>query len=814
MAPFEPELDIDSPVNAKLASSSTSSHDFIAAQARIQQLADVASPKSPHAQLQVRSPDPIRAPRVPTFLVTHVSSLAEESQESEHVTFGEDQQAALSEYTKSDQSSIVLDHGDSSRLAQSSAADEPPLENFEIGSAADSLLSIGDWVSQLQPSVTQPVYPTKNLLQKKLRKAMVRHHNGSRFLPIQKLEEIVTAETVKEELTSYFPLLPPESVEVFTEYICKRHLVQPPPPSRGRLRSRADPKSPTYKEPKYTTCQRIFAILILIDRFGDILEFIRQRLLDIDLPFIVEEDGEEDGDCRLVKKDGSRLACFDSWSPNFLDQFDHYQWIMLAPFFARADDFQEKVFHYPLEPRLILPWVEHDLAATPGGFSRVTRVKIHASHHNFDCPENGEPSFAIKQLHSPNKQDFDNEVETLKKFSHRTDTHLVKLLATYEQNGSYYLIFPWAKGNLRGFWEQHPHPSHLHGQTSLVLWVAKQCHDIAAGLSHIHKHVTTSEYEIGRKLPLPQGDTARDIKPANTRPSDDKRRRQRYGRHGDVKPENILWFDDTSSDTSDPLGVLKISDFGLTKWHSASSKTAPVPNRMQATATYRAPEIDLPSRSQLSQKFDIWALGCLYLEFLTWYLMGWDAVYDTFCDRRIDDDDDEELRSDKFFNIEGEGVNQRAKVKSAVTNWIAELHSHSRCTPFVHEFLDMVENELLQVDLKNRMDCSQVVGRLSDMYRRMSTSTEHRRYEYCMKGQPRRPKQALECTKSDNVEDDENNKTSSGSRVVPFLRCLVSVALQPWIREFLAVVVVVAVQCLLTGVTMPLIEIGGWTVDI
>ncbi|KAK4097731.1 hypothetical protein N658DRAFT_488996 [Parathielavia hyrcaniae] len=53
--------------------------------------------------------------------------------------------------------------------------------------------------------------------------------------------------------------------------------------------------------------------------------------------------------------------------------------------------------------------------------------------------------------------------------------------------------------------------------------------------------------------------------------------------------------------------------------------------------TYRPPECDL-LKLRISVKYDIWTLGCLLLDFLTWYLLGWTAVNKVFPDARLIDE--------------------------------------------------------------------------------------------------------------------------------------------------------------------------------
>jgi len=224
--------------------------------------------------------------------------------------------------------------------------------------------------------------------------------------------------------------------------------------------------------------------------------------------------------------------------------------------------------------------------------------------------------------------------------------HIVPLLATFEFQNCYHLLFPWANANLRRYWAMFPNPS---TDKRYGLWIAKQSKGIAEALSVIHEPPTDQSDDYYYECIL---------EPSHGQPQ----RHKAYGRHGDIKPENILWF---KNGANTDIGVLEIADFGLTRFHHRQTRSNISPVGMGNSPTYRAPEFDMPG-GLLSRSYDIWALGCLYLEFITWYFCGWKGVTEFSASRETKRND---LSADDcYFELSGsrETGNICSKVKPAV----------------------------------------------------------------------------------------------------------------------------------------------------
>lgn len=182
---------------------------------------------------------------------------------------------------------------------------------------------------------------------------------------------------------------------------------------------------------------------------------------------------------------------------------------------------------------------------------------------------------------------FASEVEMLKRFNGHVHPNFVTLLATFTYQDRNHLIFPWAECDLYSYWEHNGAPS----TSGDFLWLSEQILGLATALNLIHnpslKDVSTGE----------------------------------YGRHGDVKPENILWF----KSTHDTRGIFVITDLGLSSMNSDKSRSNVPNNAVAFSVTYRPPEVDI-EHGYISRSSDIWSLGCMFLEMISWMLGGWESV--------------------------------------------------------------------------------------------------------------------------------------------------------------------------------------------
>ncbi|KAK7955978.1 uncharacterized protein PG986_005200 [Apiospora aurea] len=328
--------------------------------------------------------------------------------------------------------------------------------------------------------------------------------------------------------------------------------------------------------------------------------------------------------------------------------------------------------------------------AREGGFSRVERVEFHPDHYDFG-PQKGEKYkvFALKKLNAPDQANFSNEVASLLTFIRNDNEHLVKLLASFEihSNGQvqYYLLFPWADGTLWDFWKEH---DEVECRFNLSKWMSDQCYLLANALQIFHN-------ERRNQLRIPDGEIEED-------------QEELFGRHGDIKAENILWF----KKQSEELDQLVLNDFGLARLHSKISRSMQAAFGMPRTETYRAPEFDIPNGT-VTRTSDIFSLGCAFLEFVTWFLEGFDAADVEFVDARSEPDPhDPNFKLDTFFKIVEESGTKVPVIKKQVKDWIQRLRDHQNCTHYINDFLDLIEQNMLDPNPKQRYESSRVVNKL------------------------------------------------------------------------------------------------------
>ncbi|KAI0468301.1 hypothetical protein F4859DRAFT_491162 [Xylaria cf. heliscus] len=592
-------------------------------------------------------------------------------------------------------------------------------------------------------------------LHSRIWKHMVKTPTGQLFLPNGSLDELITKDSVEEELrrifTSKNPTDDKRKPEDEARKLSKRICIKEEILDGGNC---------------FKPIRQIFAILVLMREASQISRFIKQGLSDNELPLSITEDEEKKinpqrrrGSCVGLSFEG--LPYFKRWLPGLKDQFWEMQWRVIAPVLTEGE--YNDIQFLPLHEKDILPFISSNDVPTQdvghGGFGVVYTALIHPKHHNFSDAALCEGGFAIKQIDRLKKKSFYQERKILKKFKGRNaHPHVVNLLSTFKQGRNLSLVFYRAEGDLRDFWRKRPKPDF---RKETVIWVAKQSSGIAGALMKLHHHYTFSRLnendedledipESARKAIIAKEPQNADGSPPLIRVTSDTvttehdiassegeqwkaaehkvlatddqldstGKIRKYGRHGDIKPENLLWY----KDQKDEFGVLRFTDFGVSELNSSLSKSKVVSN-IAGTLAYRAPESDIPEWPT-RQSADMWSLGCVYLEFITW-LLGGESLLREFCEKRMSWDNAGHVKMDTFFDSDHSkgpsGTVIELKVKSCVTAFFDKLHQHNNCTEYIHDFLTLIQYKMLvlepsDISETNRIRTDELSQKLRSFY--------------------------------------------------------------------------------------------------
>ncbi|OMP85752.1 Cyclin-dependent kinase 4 [Diplodia seriata] len=436
----------------------------------------------------------------------------------------------------------------------------------------------------------------------------------------------------------------------------------------------------------YNEARKLFTILAYMGRAYEICAFIDEGLSDSDLPLTYHMPG-----VILKGRHGNSIPYLSDWRIGKRLDFAKYQWSILVPVFSGQQ-------HYVFHENTILPFV-HEKLVSGGAYSDVCEARIHHAHHITNgVSRRSELPVAIKKLRYHDKAEFDRERSILIELEAKNNSHLVKLLFSYEYKGIYHLVFMRATGNLRDYWEQHPSP---HFDLNTVLWSLSQMRGIARGLHVVHNFTFEAPQSTQQtEMTTPQGKAVMSVRPDEVK----------FGRHGDLKPENILYFSNNAG------GTCQITDFGLGRFHGRETRTKAAPYTIFSSPTYEPPEchIFLP----VSRAYDLWSLGCIYLEWVSWMLKGWEAI-DAFSQNRVEEsyilNGEGKIRDDYFWSLLIQGNKRDARVRDGVERWVRILREDPHCSLLIHDLLNLIMNKLLCVIPKHRADASTLSENLNNL---------------------------------------------------------------------------------------------------
>jgi serine/threonine protein kinase len=198
-----------------------------------------------------------------------------------------------------------------------------------------------------------------------------------------------------------------------------------------------------------------------------------------------------------------------------------------------------------------------------------------------------------------------------------------------------------------------------------------------------------------------------------------------------LKPENILWFKNRTN--SSKIGTLKIGDWGLAKQHHDITQLRTVQTSTGfGTRRYEPPEertvrdnnLIVPNDTgkvvrKRSRLYDLWAMGCIWLEFLIWLMYGLDGLKQfnrSFHQGQSD--------NPSYYELDR---NDGAKVHHVALRWIQHMTQDPVCEvgqTALGDLLEFIRDRLLVVKLPRNLGSNIDMSNTPRARRRSSSSND------------------------------------------------------------------------------------------
>ncbi|KAI3326458.1 kinase-like protein [Xylariaceae sp. AK1471] len=402
----------------------------------------------------------------------------------------------------------------------------------------------------------------------------------------------------------------------------------------------------------------VFAIVGLCDKDKSIRNLFREGLTDQHLP--LEKRPVKGNPNTLISHQGKEFKSLSNWDTAAVDYFLERQWLVLAPVFRMRGE------HIDVNERAPLPVYKIEEISS-GNARTVYSARLRAAHLMMHKAKK-DPRIAVKCYTL--EDDFKNEKQNLLKLQDLNHPHLIRHLATVQHGDLYYAILYWADGgSLSHFWKRYPDAFSTR-RPELFMWCFQQMFGLVDALVALH--------------------------------------RAGY-RHGDLKPENILHFQNSDDpDIRDSTyGTLVITDVGISKYHQQATELRRDGTDTKATTPcYEAPEAELDQknsdqRKPRSRRYDMWSVGCIYMEFTVWLLYGHKAIVDFKERRRLNDE------KAAYYELTAE---RTAKINEAVSTGLDALRKDPRCAKDtgLADLVSLISNQLIVIDPGQRANAEEL----------------------------------------------------------------------------------------------------------
>ncbi|MCJ1379471.1 hypothetical protein MMC17_002572 [Xylographa soralifera] len=351
---------------------------------------------------------------------------------------------------------------------------------------------------------------------------------------------------------------------------------------------------------------------------------------------------------------------------------------------------------------------EHDTDPTKsktfcgsGAFSNVYRVRVDLDHHMFS--KNKDYDFAIKEfVDRPERVsvDFHREVEVLEQLRpYISKKPIVTHYASWTQDGRYYMLLPYAECNLSEYMSRTTFgPMNKDN----IRWLLRQFRGLVDAMESVHTVTAASgpNTKFGPALPPANAATHKEI--------------QKSGWHHDIKPENILYFLKRNEESSSRVDLC-LADFGSGRVQFLRSGSLQT-RSATGTPTYEAPD-GTANGGGISRPYDVWSLGCVFLEILTWASWGYEAVQQFGEQRqalRFPGSEDKG-GDDSFWQKD---TNGRIYLRKVVEETIQRLEAHFNKEGHLASVVTNLLPKMLDVNPKTRIKASELLDGFNQIYKK------------------------------------------------------------------------------------------------
>lgn len=274
--------------------------------------------------------------------------------------------------------------------------------------------------------------------------------------------------------------------------------------------------------------------------------------------------------------------------------------------------------------------------------------------------------------------------------------HLLKCLASFTASSQYHMIYEKADKDLEKLMIECNQAANLTSFSDTDL--AGQLYGLVGALSVVHNQENIQPSSNTGFLNVPH----------------QPRGRGKSGYIHDIKPDNILVF--IYETDGKKTYWFRLSDYSsanvvdLIDSVSGQNRVSRCTNNRKCTPDYRAPEY--LCEEGISRPFDLWSLGCVFLELLVWFTEDFEAL-EAFREARLRQVKPGGIEDQGFWYTEEEGKNPTAQVREVVIDKMADLAK--RCTGGVLKDIADIIPKLLDINPRNRPTANDLLQQLSHL---------------------------------------------------------------------------------------------------